>query len=509
MLANYQSITSRNLIKSYIAVLAGAFLVYAVSCAPSVLWQDSGMIQYRTWCNDIEGGLGLALSHPLFYILAIGAKYVHLGEFAYRVNLVSAIAGAVAIANLFLLLRLWLGRSFPAVIAAVMFGLSHTFWRHASIAETYTLYTALLLTELIMLLQYVKTGRIKFLYWLGLFNGLAISNHMFGSIPFLCYAVFVIVLSVKKDIHLKHLGIIVLLWVVGALPYEYLIIKNIILTGDFWPTLASAVFGASWQGSVLNASLSARIVKENILFILLNFPTPNALLFFAGCFGLFKLSPRRGFGNILVGLLILFFVFAFRYTVPDRYAFFIPFYCIASIFMGLGIYTAIEKKKSRILTGLILVFALLPVPVYAASPSLAEKMQFSPGTRSNIPYRNDYEYFLWPWKTGYCGAERFADEALDEVEDNAIIYADGTTVYPILLAQKIGGKRRDVTAVSGHGTVSNLKKYDEDVLNALFDKRAVYVVSPAAGYCPGFLLERYDFVRSGILYKVVERELRR
>ena len=52
------------------------------------------MIQYRVWHNDIEGGLGLALSHPLFYILAIGAKYIPVGEFAYRVNLVSAIAAA-------------------------------------------------------------------------------------------------------------------------------------------------------------------------------------------------------------------------------------------------------------------------------------------------------------------------------------------------------------------------------------------------------------------------------
>jgi len=179
----------KHLAIGYLTVLALAAALYISTCAPAVLWQDSGVYQYRVWHNDIEGGLGLALSHPLFHILAIGAKYVPCGAFAHRVNLVSAIAAAFAIANLYLLLRLWLGSNMPAVVAAVTFAVSHTFWRHAVIAETYTLYTALFVAELIMLLQYVRTRRICYLYWLGLFNGLAIADHMLASIPLLCYAV--------------------------------------------------------------------------------------------------------------------------------------------------------------------------------------------------------------------------------------------------------------------------------------------------------------------------------
>jgi len=166
--------------------LCCALALYIVSCAPGALWQDSGLIQYRIWHNDIEGFLGLAISHPLFYILAISAKYIPLGEFAHRINLVSAIAGAVAIANIFLLVRLWLGRNLPAVVAAVTLAVSHTFWRHASIIETYTLWTALFITELIMLLQYTKTRRVRYLYWLGLLSGLSIAVHMLASIPLIC-----------------------------------------------------------------------------------------------------------------------------------------------------------------------------------------------------------------------------------------------------------------------------------------------------------------------------------
>jgi len=329
---------------------------------------------------------------------------------------------------------------------------------------------------------------------------------MFASIPLLCYTVLVVILLANRHLHFRQLAIIILLWVVGASAYEYLIIKNVIQTGDLAGTLASAAFGNSWQGAVFNTSLSLKIVKENILFLLLNFPTPNLLLFFVGLFALRKRSSEKAFSNIILALLLLFFLFAFRYTVPDRYAFFMPFYCIVSIFAGLGTYLLQRQINRRIFVYLVLIFAFLPIPVYAVVPAVAEKFSFSLGTKREIPYRNEYKYFLQPWKTGYRGAERFANEALDTAEDGAIIYADGTTVYSLLYVQKIMGRDVDVTIVSGHGSVNNLKEYNEEKIDKLFAERAIYVVSQVEGYCPEFLRERYDFVQKGVLWKAVERK---
>ncbi|MGA1980735.1 MAG: DUF2723 domain-containing protein [Sedimentisphaerales bacterium] len=495
---------SKYITASYCIVLAFAIGLYALTCAPGPLWQDSGMYQYRIWHNDIEGKLGLALSHPLYHIIGIGVKYIPLGEFAYRVNLISAIAAAFAIANLFLLLRLWLNKISPALIAAVTLAISHTMWAHAVIAESYTLYTALLLAELLMLLQYVKTKRMMFLYLLGLFNGLAIADHMLAIIPFTCYVVFVAVLLIQKQIRPRNLAVFVGLWVIGAAPYEYLIIKNIIQTGDFTATLASALFGNSWSGAVLNTHLSARLIRENLILLAYNFPTPNIIFFFVGLCGLKKISPSRSFANVLLALLILFFVFASRYTVPDRYAFFIPFYCLVSVLIGVGFNSLVIQPNREILCRIVFILALLPIPTYIIAPVIAQKMQFNLSTKREIPYRNEYIWFLRPWQTGYHGPEKFANEALDTVEDNAIIYADGTTVYTLLYIQEIKGKRRDVTIVSGHGSVNNLKEYNEDVIDKVLTERPVYVVSPLAGYCPRFLSERYKFKPKGVLWKVVD-----
>jgi hypothetical protein len=500
------TVTKPKLCCWYLAVLGAAIVLYAISCAPGALWQDSGLIHYRIWHNDIEGFLGLAISHPLFYILAIAAKYVPLGEYGYRVNLVSAVAAAVAVANLFLFVRLLLDRSFPAIIAAVTLAVSHTFWAHASIIETYTLWAALFFAELIMLLQYTKTKQVGYLYWLGLLNGLAIADHMLASIPLACYSIFLLTLLLQKRIRLRHLGIIILLWVIGALPYEYLIIKNILQTKDVAATLASAAFGNRWQGDVLNTSLSAKIIKESFLFILLNFPTPNILLFFVGFFAIFKLSISRAIRNVLLGAAILFFVFAFRYTVPDRYAFFIPFYCAASVFMGLGTHHFHQRAKSKAFGPVVVAFSLLPIVIYAAAPTLAKKIQLNLGTRADIPYRNDYEYFLQPWKTGYRGAEQFAEKALQVSQNDSLIYADMTTVGPLVYAQEVKGKRPDVKIVSAIIKSKNAPDFNEQTIAQLLNERTVYVVSRRPGYCPAFVLDNYDLVPAGILWRLVERE---
>ena len=513
-------------------------MLYLLSCAPGALWQDSGLIQYRIWHNDIEGFSGLAISHPLFYLLAIGAKYIPLGEFGHRVNLLAAIAAAAAVANVFLFIHLWLGKKFPAIVAALTLGVSHTFWSHASIIETYTLWAAVFSAELIMLLQYARTQRVGYLYWLGLLNGLAIAVHMLASIPLLCYAVFLIVLLVKRNIHCRELVIIVLLWIVGALPYECLIIKNIVQTGDVAGTLASAAFGLRWQGAVLNTSLSAKLVKQNLQYILYNFATPNILLFFVGCFALLRNTARPGLRNILLVLAVLFFLFAFRYTIADRYAFFIPFYCVASIIIGAGAYVAVRhingrgpvaplvtvpfnvqrqtkrvaqpsndsRSNRKAFSYLILLFSLLPVFVYAYAPSLAAKMQLDLGTRGDVPYRDDYKYFLQPWKTGYDGAERFAKQALEAVENNAVIYADSTTVAPLLYVQEVKGARPDVKIVSGTAKSKDAPRFDKTTIERLLQDGPIYVVSPKPGYCPAFVLDNYELVQAGLLWRVVGRK---
>ncbi len=498
---------SRFSIKSYFLVFFAAAILYILTCAPGAVWQDSGLIQYRVFNNDIEGKFGLALSHPLFYLIAIPFKHIPLGEFAYRINVLGAIISAFAIANLFLLLRLWVGETFPALLGAATLALSHTFWQHSAIPETYSLSIALLLLELIMLLKYARTSRIVYLYLLALVNGLAISNHVLASIAFICYFVLVIVLIIKKQVKIRHLVLMGVFWIIGAIPYEFLIVKNVTATHNLTGTLASALFGTKWENAVLNTSLTWSIVKENFLFIMLNFPTPNILFLIVGLWCLFKISPKRWFAVVLIAMSALYFVFAFRYNVPDRYEFFIPFYTLMSIFIGLGAFRFL-LKRSKAYIYLVAALSLVVVPVYINAPKIADKMNYNIGSGRKIPFRNDTEYFLHPWKMNYNGAEEFALVALKSVKPPAVIYADATTAPPLLLAQEVQRVRADenIKIVSSIGSTENAPEFNSQTIEKLISENNIYVISNVKGYCPDFLLdERYKLESQGVLWLVAKK----
>jgi hypothetical protein len=498
---------------SYFLVFIAAAALYILTCMPGAAWQDSGVIQYRVWHNDIEGKLGLALSHPLFYLIAIPFKYIPLGEFTYRINIAGAIISAFAVANLFLFLRLWLYDTFAALLGAATLALSHTFWQHSTMPETYGLAVALLLLELTMLLQYAKTSRARYLYLLAFINGLAIANHMLASLALVCYFALVIILLLKKQLKLRHIFVMALFWIIGATPYEYLIVKNIMQTHDIAGTFTSAMFGAKWKYAVLNTTLTLPAIKENMLYILMNFPTPNILFLFVGLWCIYKVSPKRWFASVLIAMSLLYFIFAFRYAVQDRYAFFIPFYCLISIFIGVGVFRYVLKSGGAH-TFIIAAFCLVVVPAYMKAPEIVERMHLKINSGREIPYRNDTEYFLFPWKMNYMGygnynsAEKFALTALLSVNPPAIIYADSTTAPPLLLMQEVRNVQtnKDIKIISSIGTSKNSPEFNRQTIDDLLSRKNVYVVSKTKGYCPDFLLERCVFKSVGVLYLAVDKK---
>ncbi len=473
-------------------------ILYSVSGAPSLLWQDSGMIQYRVLNNDIKGGLGLALSHPLYYIVSIGAKYIPIGNVIRRINLVTVVAGSFAIANIYLLMRLWLGKFWPAIVSALTLALSHTFWWYSAVTETYNMYLALFLAELIFFLRYLKDGKPGNIYLIGLFNGLAISVHMFAVIPLACYAVYIVYLLVNRRIRTQTVLLFILFWIVGALPYEYLIVGDMVRTGDFLATVRSAFFGKSWGNAVLNTTISPKIIKEDILFISMNFPTLNIIFIIPGFYSLFKLDKQQGFGRMTAVLFVLFLLFACRYTVADRYAFFLPFYAVTSLIIGLGVCSFKQKYISIMAAPL----AIMVVAVYIFLPMLADNYYPVFKNTRHLPYRSEYTYFLQPWKTGYYGADMFARQALESVPENSLIFADGTNLYPLVITKQMYFPEKKVDILSSHGSYDNISGYSEQQLLDLINSHPSYVVSKDKGYCPAYISSNYKLVGEGVLFKI-------
>ena len=124
----------------------GAFLLYALTAAPSIvaLYDDSLEFQLVVPTFGIPHPTG----YPLYVLL--GGLWSRLllpvGNWAWRVNLFSGLAGAGAVMLLFLLARRLLGpalglRSLLAGLAATLaFALSPVWWSQTTLAEVYALH---------------------------------------------------------------------------------------------------------------------------------------------------------------------------------------------------------------------------------------------------------------------------------------------------------------------------------------------------------------------------------
>ena len=496
--------TKQRFLVNYVLIFLSTLLIYGICCAPGYLWQDSGLIQYRTINKDITGPFGLALSHPLYYILSISLSQSLPQAFPACINLISSFFAALTIANVYLLVSIWTNAKLPALIASLTLAFSHTFWRNACIAETYSLWICLFSFELLFLLFYIRLNNVKYLHGLAVFNGLAISTHILAIIPLICYTGYLTWLCKNRKIKPFSLVTILISWLVASYPYLDLIIQQILQSHDIGASIQSALFGSNWQDEALSLTITRRLFKTSLLYFILNFPTLNACLFLLPLIHMIRNKGNKdSFSIILWFLALLFYVFALRYDVPDRYMFFVPFYFIISMFIGIGAHILCQSSHFKQLKTVTIIFSLLPILAYAMVPSAAKQQKIHLNTRADVPYRNDYTFFLQPWKTGYHGAERFAREALTQADPNALICADMTTVCPLLLLQQQEDLRPDIQIANPIlGIKINWQSSSQ--VDQIIKKQALYVVSRKPGYCPASLLD-YPMQQKGILWQVLPK----
>src|SRR5687768_18546172 len=115
------------------AVLIGlsALTLYIRTLAPSLLWGDSAEFQTLSYT--------LGMTHPSGYMTQIMLgklfTYIPVGNIAFRVNLLSAFFGALAVAETYLIVRLLGGLKAAALSASILLTLTEGFWWRALVAE--------------------------------------------------------------------------------------------------------------------------------------------------------------------------------------------------------------------------------------------------------------------------------------------------------------------------------------------------------------------------------------
>ncbi len=514
MAEKIKGIAVSNRLRAWLAVFACAFVLYWATCAAHVVWQDSGFLSYRVLDGDLTGIMGVALSHPLYIALGIVLDRIG-GHLGYLLNVMSAFFGAITVANVYLLLRSWglqriTAQNLPSrpvragtLVGTISVAVAWTFWWHCTVAEVYTLYTALMTFELLGILWFLQSGNKRWLFFAVLINGIAFSNHLWAIFGLGTIGLLGIWLLISKKINWRDVILCGALWILGASLLIYVTFEDFPQTNNWSETIRGVFFGRLWENAVLNSRVTARIAVENFLFIGLNFATPLILLL---PWGLCRAVRQKKdlFGWVLALEALLYFGFAFRYTVVDRFAFFMPFYVFGGIFIGLGTMALLQRVQKPQLSWLLLALAVMPVAVYAVAPTLGRRYYPALGQRRSRPYRDEFVYYLQPFKTGYDGAYRFSKEALEAMEPGAILYADSTTMHTLMFVQQSHNIRRDVHIVSDHYQSEGSPEFNEETFKALLKQYDIYVVSPQQGYCPEFILDNYRTAPKGVIHKVLD-----
>lgn len=485
----------------------GSLLLYAITCAPGLLWQDSAMFQYRVLRFNLAGDIGLPLAHPLYIVLAKPLALLPLGDIAFRVNLFSALCGAVAIALLADLLILLTRNAWAAVIGAVSLAVSHTFWTHSVIAEVYNLYTVGLFAELWLAFRFFQTKKLKWLMLAALVNGLNLSNHLMAILHWPAYLGVLYWGFRQRAVKPAHVVPILAALALGSSLYLYLIAVEL---GSGRPALEvfrEALVGPPHRAKhVLEYSFPwGRQIRNSVMYFGLNFPTPLILLAPVGFAFAWRQPSLALLARFVGAVFVIAFVFAFRYTVPDQFAFFTPGYALVALFIGLGAGSFAGQSKGRCV--LCVALAVLPIVVYEAAPPLLRQRGISIGLSREIAYRDNYDYFIRPRKNGFHGTERYAREALEQAGPDGLIYADTTIINGLIFARDIWQLQPEVILLGAgdilpdpprmEGTAATLRPY--------VDQRRAWSVVPDSGYVPKWIRAEFTTEPDGLLYRIVPR----
>lgn len=403
------------------------FLLYAFSLTPTIDFADSGDFATAAYVWGIAHPPGF----PLLTILGkLAMTIIPFGSFAWRMGLVSAGAGALACAVIYLLVYLLANKRSTAIIAALAFGVSTWNWSQSAIIEAYSLNVLFFLAIQYFFIKWRTQKLPKYLYAMAAITGLSLTNHL--SIVFYCLPPLFIL--TVYDLRKKWPGttkflIAAACFVIPLGLYAYLPIaasfdpiKNVGNPVTF-QNFIDHVSMKQYAGFV--SFLPLRLYPHILRDALFTFIQQYWILLPIGLYGLFKIPPISRAILFSMFIFSMFFGITAARLVPEHHQYLIPAIADFAVFIGFGIAALQEKIRKETFANIflaILVIAVTLNAVLAYKPILSKK---------------NFE------------AMNFAKTTLENMPKNSVLFStDDFLMIPLQYAQYVEGIRPDITIVS-------------------------------------------------------------
>jgi len=315
-------------------------------------------------------GLVLGIPHPTGYPSYVALNHlfalVPVASAAWRANLLSALLAVPACVYLLLLLR-GLGVREPlALVSALAFGLTPTFWRHAVIAEVYSLQVLFLAAVTHYLLRWERESRKRDFALGTALYALSFGNHL-AMITLLPALVWLVARHEPRSFVTPRRVAWTAAWIgLGALQYSYLFWRTADHTTPYLaaeivdlPSFWSYVSGAQFHSSMFAFGPGILLTERLPTFLGMWLGELGPLVAVAA---LGALQRRSAAVDGFLWLTVLGNLgFALGYDIPDVFVYYLPTYFVTAIWIGRGL-EALARRWPRPVTALA---AVVPVALFA------------------------------------------------------------------------------------------------------------------------------------------------
>ncbi|MFZ0546331.1 MAG: DUF2723 domain-containing protein [Candidatus Promineifilaceae bacterium] len=471
------------------------FLLYLLTLAPTIYNLDSAELSTAA----STGGIVRATGYPLYLLLGRIWSLIPVGDVGYRMNLLSAVCGALTIfLTWHILARLevnvWARAGALGLLATAPY-----FWALSLIAEVYTLHTVLMAAVILLMLRWYERPTLLGLIPAVFLLALSMGNHAATILLAPACLFLVLVRAPRLALHPKTwlasgTALIAGMSIYLYLPllyttnpaFNYAGIYN--AAGEFLTVDLTTPSGLWWliSGKAFSGQMFAYKLNE-LWPEISNFGIQLWISFFAvgvgpGLFGIVKLLRRNWrLGLFLILLFLANAIFYINYRVIDKNTMFLPAFLVWAVWVAIG-------------------YQDLLAWVVKTSPAAVEDQRIKNLGRF-VMVAVVVMALGWNWQRVNLAHDTSARERgeaiLQAAEPNAILLGWWDTVPVVEYLQLVEGQRPDVQAINRF-LISGPDM--ETLIRQEIGSRPIYISSP-----PVSLLSTIDAVPVGPVYKLQPR----
>lgn len=424
--------------------------VYLFTLAPTVAMEDSGEFIAAVYVFGIPHPPGF----PLYVLLGKLFTFMPLGTVAWRVNLMSAVFGALTVTLLYLVINRLIKKRIIALSCSLLLAFSSIFWSQSIIAEVYTLNSFFVALLLLLLFEWSASRREQYLLWFSFIYGLSLTNHTMMALLAPAFGLYVLFADRTIFRNLKLLIKLFGFFALGLTPYLYLPLRamqNPLLNSGNPSNLSRFLMHVTRRGYRdfgPDQALFSKVglVLDFFLVIYQQFFLPTFALAAGGLVYLFKKRANFAWLTVLIFLLnslgiIILRSFGWGINIGFVYrVYYLPCFLVVVIWLAVIFSYLYDRLQLMLAQRLASVWRVIQFAFFIVVLSLPLSFfitNYQKNDLSNFWLANDY-----------------GTAVLESLEPNAVLNFsyDGTLqgdteIFTYLYLQRVENIRPDVTVV--------------------------------------------------------------